>query len=143
MEFSSFEDKALPGKEYSIVIKSLAGAEALAAVFDKSSETIAPNRWSIVRLTDRGAQGVSCQVQDGGIGNAIRIGYSGKNAMFKTRAAGAVMEEVQVEYSMNSMELADAAAPMAMKAEVGEAFYDDAVSGERSDEQPSEFFHQK
>ncbi len=134
LEFSSFEDKALPGKEYSMIIKSLAGAEALAAVFDKSSETIAPNRWSIVRLTDRGAQGVSCQVQDGGIGNAIRIGYSGKNAMFKTRAAGAVMEEVQVEYSMNSMELADAAAPMAMKAETGEALYDDAVSGEIADE---------
>ncbi|MBR4166977.1 MAG: hypothetical protein IKR44_04030 [Bacteroidales bacterium] len=134
LEFSSFEDKALPGKEYSMIIKSLAGAEALAAVFDKSSETIAPNRWSIVRLTDRGAQGVSCQVQDGGIGNAIRIGYSGKNAMFKTRAAGAVMEEVQVEYSMNSMELADAAAPMAMKAETGEASYDDAVSGEIADE---------
>ena len=133
LEFSSFEDKALPGKEYSIVIKSLAGTEALAAVFDKSSETIAPNRWNTVRLMDRGAQGVYCQAQDGGIGNSIRIGYSGKNVMFKTRAAGAVVE-MEEAYSMNDMVLADAAAPMAMKAQVEEASYDDAGAAELADE---------
>ena len=133
LEFSSFEDKALPGKEYSIVIKSLAGTEALAAVFDKSSETIAPNRWNTVRFMDRGAQGVYCQAQDGGIGNSIRIGYSGKNVMFKTRAAGAVME-MEEAYSMNDMVLADAAAPMAMKAQVEEASYDDAGAAELADE---------
>lgn len=133
LEFSSFEDKALPGKEYSIIIKSLAGAEALAAVFDKSSETIAPNRWNTVRLTDRGAQGVYCQVQDGGIGNAMRIGYSGKNAMFKTRAAGAVVE-MEEAYSMNDMVLADAAAPMAMQAAEKESSYDEAGVAELAEE---------
>ena len=133
LEFSSFEDKALPGKEYSIIIKSLAGAEALAAVFDKSSETIAPNRWNTVRLTDRGAQGVYCQVQDGGIGNAMRIGYSGKNAMFKTRAAGAVVE-MEEAYSMNDMVLADAAAPMAMQAAEKESSYDESGVAELAEE---------
>ena len=134
LEFSSFEDKALPGKEYSVVIKSNPGAEALAAVFDKSSETIAPNRWNTVRLIDSGAQSVYCQVQDGGIGNAVRIGYSGKNVMFKTRAAGAVVE-MEEAYSMNDMVLADAApAPMAMGLAVEESAYDDAGAAELAGE---------
>ena len=100
LSFSSFEDKALPGKEYSFVLESLPGAEAVAAVFDKSSETISPNRWNLVRLTDVGAMNVYYQVQDGSVDRYGAYGISGGGRMFKTRAAGVVMEEAM---EMNSM----------------------------------------
>ena len=80
LEFSSFEDKALPGREYSITIKSAPGVEALAAVFDKSSETIAPNRWGTVRLVDRGAMGIWFRTQVGSITDY----YEGDGVLYET-----------------------------------------------------------
>ena len=56
LEFSTFTDKALPGKEYSLTLKSAPGVEAVAAVFDKSSESISPNEWPTVRLSEFGAE---------------------------------------------------------------------------------------
>ncbi|MBQ8060772.1 MAG: hypothetical protein IJ205_02345 [Bacteroidales bacterium] len=102
LEFSSFEDNALPGKEYSFTIKSRPGTEAVVAVFDKSSETIFPNRWNVVRLIDSGAMGVYYQSQAGGVFGDMMVrgfGSSRKGIMFKTRSAGAVEEA----YAMNSM----------------------------------------
>ena len=102
LEFSSFEDRTLPGKEYSFTIKSRPGTEAVVAVFDKSSETIFPNRWNVVRLVDSGAMGIYYQSQAGGIFGDMMVrglGSSRKGIMFKTRSAGAVEEA----YAMNSM----------------------------------------
>lgn len=50
LAFTSFQDKALPDHEYKLILKTLPGIEALAAVFDKSTETIYPNNWNTVRL---------------------------------------------------------------------------------------------
>ena len=101
LSFSSFQDKALPGKEYSFVLQSEPGTEILAAVFDKSSENIAPNRWPVVRLMDIGADNVYYEVQDGSID---RFGSSGVFAtaangrvLKKTRALGAVVQEEALE----------------------------------------------
>ncbi len=47
LEFVSFEDKALPGQNISIVMKTSPEAEVLAAVFDASSEKIAGNIWNV------------------------------------------------------------------------------------------------
>ena len=131
LEFSSFEDKAMPGKEYSFILKSRPGVEAVAAVFDKSSETIAPNRWHIVRLTDLGAERVNIMAQDGSVSDhpgRLYYNLGAKNgAMFKTRAAGVMVEDAAVE----SMAMADAA-PMPQA--VQEAEYDDAGAGALAEE---------
>lgn len=52
LAFETFEDRTLPATEYSLTLKTLPGVEAVASVFDKSTETISPNRWSTVRLNE-------------------------------------------------------------------------------------------
>ena len=46
LAFSRFKDKTAPGEECRIIMKSSPDVEAVASVFDKSVETIAPNIWS-------------------------------------------------------------------------------------------------
>lgn len=48
LSFSTFSDKALPGTTCRISLDGQAGSEAVAAVFDKSSESFASNIWSRV-----------------------------------------------------------------------------------------------
>ena len=48
LEFSRFVDKALPGAECSVAVKTEPGSEVLAAVFDLSSEKIMYNGWNKV-----------------------------------------------------------------------------------------------
>lgn len=67
LEFSTFQGKALPEKECSLRLKSLPGVEAVAAVFDAGSETIAPSRWSVARLQDITAQRVYVYAEDGSV----------------------------------------------------------------------------
>lgn len=45
MSFTRFVDNALPDADYEISLSAGVGVEAVAAVFDKSSETISPNVW--------------------------------------------------------------------------------------------------
>ena len=58
LTFSSFTDKALPDTEYSLTLKSGSGVEAVATVFDKSTEVISANDWTTVRLIWAGAEDV-------------------------------------------------------------------------------------
>lgn len=67
LEFSTFTDKALPGKEYSLTLKSAPGVEAVATVFDKSSELISANDWTTVRLVWSGAENVHISNSTGGV----------------------------------------------------------------------------
>jgi hypothetical protein len=50
LSFTSFQDKTLPDHEYTLRAKTLPGVEAVAAVFDKSVETIASNTWRTVTM---------------------------------------------------------------------------------------------
>ena len=50
LKFDSFTDKAFPGTKYTFTLKTDPGVEALAAVFDKSIDAIAPNSWNVVTL---------------------------------------------------------------------------------------------
>ena len=50
LTFDRFTDKAFPGTKYTFTLKTDPGVEALAAVFDKSIDAIAPNRWNVVTL---------------------------------------------------------------------------------------------
>ena len=104
LSFSSFQDKALPGKEYSFVLQSDPGTEILAAVFDKSFEAIASNHWPVVRLMDMGADNIYYEVQDGSIDrfgsrNVYDTMGNGRK-MMKTRAAGVVTEEALESVAM-------------------------------------------
>lgn len=45
LEFERFEDKTVPGTQCSIRLKSSAESQAVVTAFDKSSETVVPNRW--------------------------------------------------------------------------------------------------
>lgn len=67
LAFSSFTDKALPGTEYSLALKSVPGVEAVATVFDKSSELISANDWTTVRLVWSGAENVYISNSTGGV----------------------------------------------------------------------------
>ena len=67
LAFTSFTDKALPGTEYSLTLKSIPGVEAVATVFDKSSEVISANDWTSVRLAWSGAEDVYISCSTGGV----------------------------------------------------------------------------
>ena len=88
LTFSSFEDKAYPGKQYSFTLKSDPGTEMVAAIFDKASERISPNQWETVRLVNLGARPVYYDVMDGSIDRGRIFDYDDR-MMMKTRAAGA------------------------------------------------------
>ena len=97
LSFTSFKDNALPGKEYSFTLKSLPGTEAVAAIFDKSTETISPNVWQIVRLTDVGAREVVFRVSDGSVDRyGEYYGDIRRNRSIRTKAAGAIVEDAMV-----------------------------------------------
>ncbi|MBR1926978.1 MAG: hypothetical protein IJ840_04410 [Bacteroidales bacterium] len=92
LSFSSFEDKACPGKQYSFTLKSQPGTEMVAAIFDKSSERISPNLWETVRLRNLGARPVFFNVMDGSVERGYGFGDIVDRKLMKTRAAGAVAE---------------------------------------------------
>ena len=96
LTFSSFEDKAYPGKQYSFTLKSDPGTEMVAAIFDKASERISPNQWETVRLVNLGARPVYFDVMDGSIDRGRIFDY-GDRKMLKSRAAGAVNDAMVLE----------------------------------------------
>ena len=52
LRFDRFTDSAFPGTKYTFTLKTDPGVEALAAVFDKSIDAIAPNHWPVVTLRE-------------------------------------------------------------------------------------------
>lgn len=48
LEWSSFEEKGVPGTEYTFTIKGAPQSEVAVSVFDKSTETVHSNPWSVV-----------------------------------------------------------------------------------------------
>lgn len=128
LEFSTFTDKALPGKEYSLTLKSAPGVEAVAAVFDKSSELISPNEWPTVRLSEFGAEMVYVTSSLGGVRGQVLydemlIGYAPRQA--KARGLGRNNASERVELMADSADggyVESSAAPVLMmsKAELAE-----------------------
>lgn len=128
LEFSTFTDKALPGKEYSLTLKSAPGVEAVAAVFDKSSESISPNEWPTVRLSEFGAEMVYVTSSLGGVRGQVLydemlIGHAPRQA--KARVLGRNNASERVELMADSADggyVESSAAPVLMmsKAELAE-----------------------
>lgn len=69
LTFTSFRDKAYPGREYTFTIKTEPGVEALAAAWDKSMDAIARNYWSQVNQADYSVPMVYVQSACGSVGN--------------------------------------------------------------------------
>ena len=106
LSFTSFEDKAYPGKQYSFTLKSQPGTEMVAAIFDKSSERISPNYWREVRLVNAGARPVYFDALDGSVDKGVGFGDIVDRRMYKSRsavAAGAVNESAIMMAPMERM----------------------------------------
>ena len=77
LTFNSFTDKALPGTEYSLTLGSKPGVEAVATIFDKSSETIAANGWSVIRTVETGAEYVCVSASCGSVRGEMSFSDNG------------------------------------------------------------------
>ena len=52
LSFSSFQDKAFPGREYTLSLKSVPDAEAVMTIYDKSVDRIASTWWDMVSMRE-------------------------------------------------------------------------------------------
>ena len=104
LQFTRFLDTTLPGTEYSFTIRTGTGVEVAATVFDKSSETIRPNRWSTVRANAYPAFSprYSCKTGDDRtrsfepilMRGAVQKNASVAEARMMASAAGAMLDDV-------------------------------------------------
>ncbi len=86
LEFSRFVDKALPGAECSVAVKTEPGSEVLAAVFDLSSEKIMYNGWNKVLRSAPAIEYVNVSSAVGFDGNVRGVLLEG--ALYGSSAAG-------------------------------------------------------
>ena len=135
LTFTRFTSDAYPGTEYTFSLKTAAGVEALAAVWDKSIDAVARNWWPQVSMADYSVPSVSVnsscgRVSGGGFGfddedvvmDEVKVIAYGRPALFSLRSKSAV----------NAMVMEDAVAeeaPMAKEsAEAGGASEEDDVA---------------
>ena len=137
LTFSSFTDKAYPGREYTFTLKTEPGVEALAAAWDKSMDAIARNYWSQVNQADYSVPMVYVHSACGSVGNGYdyydddpRFVAYGTKSLKMARTNGAVMldaapamaavEEESIQYEMaadESIEGADIPEDVAIRSE--------------------------
>lgn len=104
LEFTRFTDKAYPGAEYSFSVKTAAGAELLAAAWDKSLDAIASNWWPLVSTRETSVSQMDISSVCGRVGAPLYRAY-GEGRML-AKAAG----------STNMVALEDAAMPVMAEA---------------------------
>lgn len=116
LSFSSFEDRTWPASSYTFTVKTLPGVECLAAVYDKSSETIRRNYWRTFELPRPGTRVVYVNACPGSVsggspfdGDLVLdeesvVAYGASPKRFKTRAA---MSPVMANLSVESAALED------------------------------------
>lgn len=99
LEFSTFEDRTLPDKEYTFSVKTAPETECLAAVFDKSSELIEPNHWPVYSPVEYNVCTISCNTAPGSVdaeGRDDVIAYGSarksKSQVFYSKNARAAVE---------------------------------------------------
>ena len=122
LTFTRFTSDAYPGTEYTFSLKTAAGVEALAAVWDKSIDAVARNWWPQVSMADYSVPSVSVNSTCGRVsGGGIAIDDDmvlesvvayGKPAMMSLRSKSA---------AVNTMVMEDAVAEESAEAEVGGA----------------------
>ena len=112
LSFSRFLDTTAPHADYSFTLRTAAGTELAATIFDKSTETIQRNVWHTVSPEHRGLPSVRYSTTEG-----RDTSYGNSNDLLASSRAGGVM-------LAKSAMRADAAAPMNMMVE--EAVYEAA-----------------
>jgi hypothetical protein len=121
LEFSRFTDTALPSSKYSIGMKSTAGTEVLASVFDASSEKIMKNEWSpvyrkqaeVLPIGLRSVCGVNSNGYDARMGDVSP--FSQEPMMLYDSISEAGMNEVVIGYGARSMKAAQPAAAVPVR----------------------------
>ena len=116
LSFSSFEDRIWPASSYTFTVKTLPGVECIAAVYDKSSETIRRNYWRTFELPRPGTRVVYVNACPGSVrggspfdGDLVLdeesvVAYGISPKRFKTRAA---MSPVMANLSVESAAMED------------------------------------
>ncbi|MCR5408328.1 MAG: hypothetical protein K6E61_04400 [Bacteroidales bacterium] len=136
LTFTRFTDAAYPGTEYTFTLKTAAGVEALAAVWDKSIDAIARNWWNTVSLIDFSVPSVYVSSACGRIsGGADEYYASVEEAVLMSpmaKSAGGALRSTAV----NAMVMDDA---MAVK-ETAEESSDAEGASEESSVTPREAF---
>ena len=123
LSFTRFLDKTLPGQPYTFIIKTLAGVECAAGIFDKSTETINRNEWRPVRLSTPQAPYMRFSYQNGvnsGDGDYITgYGIQPRRKMYSLMSRSSDVMAVAEEATEDSFEmsLVSNAAPEAAEAE--------------------------
>ena len=135
LTFTRFTDAAYPGTEYTFTLKTAAGVEALAAVWDKSIDAIAGNWWNTVSLVDFSVPYVNVNSACGYISGGSGPMYDGEEVLMApmVKSAGAARELGAV--AMNQMAVTDDA--MAVTEEAADSA---APSGEEPSVTPREAF---
>lgn len=118
LSFERFLDTTVPGAQYTFTVRTLAGAEVAATVFDKSTERFMTNKWTHARPLGKPAPYVYYSPYAGKDEGERRLiistGYS-RNGRFRSKAAYGADAE------MSAMALADEAMPQEAPATAEEA----------------------
>ena len=132
LSFSRFLDTTAPHTDYSFTIRTAAGSEVAATIFDKSTETIQPNVWTTVSPRLRSLPDVRYdptvgEDESSAFNNEATSGGRRRNILAKgAMGAGAVAR----------MDLEDAAAPMAMSAMVEDSVVMEEAEISEQEQQP-------
>ncbi len=126
LSFSRFLDTTAPHHDYTFTLRTAAGVELAATIFDKSTETIRPNVWRSVVPARRSLPEVNYQSTNGvnashGFDRTVLTTRQSTRALAKNAAAGAAMPEMMV--------LEDAVAMDRVAVEESEEAADDFAGG--------------
>ncbi len=126
LEFSRFVDKALPGAECSVSVRTEPGSEVLAAVFDLSSEKIMYNGWNNVLRSAPAVEQVNVSSAVGCDGNVRGVLLDG--VLYGSSVAGGSANGFLARKSVNVR------GALSLDAQVEEeVMYDSAAAPELSD----------
>ena len=121
LQFDRFRDNAFPGTKYTFTLKTDPGVEALAAVFDKSIDAIAPNDWPVVTLRQFSVPYVSVDAVCGRVNgdspydeelvmeDAV-VAYGAAPMMKATRSVNSMAKEAMVGATVEAAVMMDEAA---------------------------------
>lgn len=98
LAFTRFEDRTVPGRAYSFGISTLPGVECAATVFDKSTETIAPNIWERIHALQPDLPEVSVSYECGRNSSSMLLYRMGNMKLMESNAAMSIVAEADDTY---------------------------------------------
>jgi len=110
LRFTRFLDTTAPHHDYSFTLRTEAGTEVAATIFDKSTETIRPNVWSSVTpqlrsLPDVDYRRTLGEDESSAFENVVLAGAAAGRMLMKSAANDMVLEEAPVMREMTDEEV--------------------------------------